>query len=287
MPSDKSIDKLRLEIDRIDETIHDSIMRRAEIVQQIGAIKGSKGMPALRPAREAEILRKLISRHQGKFPKAALLRIWREMIGAMVSLEAPLSIAVYMPERGAGYLDLARDYYGASTPTTVLRSPGQVVRAVAEGSATVGVVPMPDREDAEPWWISLMGDAADLPKIIARLPFAGPGAGRGDGLEALAIARLTSDPTGYDRSWIALETAPDISRTRLRAVLGAAGIEPTLMVATHRSDGAWLHLVEISGHLAPDDRRFARMLGLRDAPVVRASLLGGYPVPMSPEDMSE
>jgi len=287
MATEKSIEKLRHEIDRIDETIHDQIMRRAEIVQQIGAIKGTNGMPALRPAREAEILRRLISRHQGRFPKAALLRIWREMIGAMVSLEAPLVIAVYMPERGAGYLDLARDYYGASTPCTALRSPGQVVRAVAEGSATVGVVPMPDREDVEPWWISLMGDAADLPKIIARLPFAGPGPGRGDGLEALAIARLTSDPTGYDRSWLALETPPDISRTRLRAVLGAAGLEPTLMVATHRSEGAWLHLVEISGHLASDDRRFARMIGQREGAVVRASVLGGYPVPMSPEDMAE
>ncbi len=286
MATEKSLEKLRQEIDKIDELIHDQIMRRAEVVQQIGALK-TNGTPAIRPSREAEILRRLVSRHQGRFPKTALLRIWREMIGGMVALEAPLSIAVYMPERGSGYLDLARDYYGASTPTTVLRSPGQVVRAVAEGSATVGVVPMPDREDTEPWWISLMGDAADLPRIIARLPFAGPGPGRGDGLEALAIARLTSDPTGFDRSWLALETSPDVSRARLRAVLGAAGLEPTLMVATHRTEAAWLHLVEISGHLTPDDRRFARMIGRREAPVLRASVLGGYPVPMSPEDMAE
>src|SRR5262249_32801170 len=137
MATEKSLDKLRQEIDRLDETIHDSIMARALVVQQVGALKGREGMPALRPAREAEILRRLISRHSGKFPKATLIRIWREMIGAMVSLEAPLTVSVYQPERGSGYLDLARDYYGSYTPTNVLRSPGQVVREVAEGKAMV------------------------------------------------------------------------------------------------------------------------------------------------------
>lgn len=286
MVNDKSIEKSRQEIDRIDESLHDLIMQRAEIVQTIGKLKEAKGLPALRPAREAEILRRLVSRHHGRFPKAVIVRIWREMIGAMVALEAPLTVAVYHPERGSGYLELARDHYGAYTPTTVLRSPGQVVRAVAERSATVGIVPLPDREDIEPWWISLMGDSADLPRIVARLPFAGPGPGRGDGVEALAIALLAADSTGYDRSWIALETPPDISRTRLRTVLGAAGLEPTLMVATHRSDDAWLHLVEISGHLTADDRRLDRMVVRRD-PVMRAVLLGGYPVPMSAEDVDE
>jgi len=287
MATEKSLDKLRREVDRIDESIHTLIMRRAQVVKSIGAVKSANGMPALRPAREAEILRRLVSRHQGSFPKTALLRIWREMIGAMVALEAPFTMAVYMPERGSGYIDLARDHYGSFTPATVLRSAGQVVRAVAEGSAAVGIVPMPDGVDAEPWWISLTGDSADLPRIIARLPFAGPTPGRGDGLEALAIARLTSEPTGYDRSWLALETRPDISRTRLRALLGAAGLEPTLLVATQRGDDAWLHLVEISGHVAADDRRLARMIGRREAPVQRAMVLGGYPVPMSPEDLAD
>lgn len=287
MATEKSLEKLRQEIDRIDESIHDLIMRRATVVEQVGALKESKGMPALRPAREAEILRRLVSRHHGRFPKAVVLRIWREIIGAMVALEAPMTVAVYMPERGSGYLDLARDHYGSYTPMTVLRSPGQVVRDVAEGTAVVGVVPLPDRENVEPWWISLMGDSPDLPRIIARLPFIGPGPGRGDGIEALAIARLPSDPTGYDRSWLALETPPDISRTRLRAVLGAAGLEPTLMVATHRGEDAWLHLIEISGHLPPDDRRLARMIGRREVPVARAIVLGGYPVPLSPEDLAD
>ncbi|HIJ62228.1 MAG TPA: chorismate mutase [Rhodospirillaceae bacterium] len=286
MVNEKPLDKLRREIDAIDDAMHDLLLQRCEVAERIGAIKGQAGVAPLAPGREAEILRRLLARHQGRFPKATLVRLWREMIGGMVAVQAPLTVGVFMPDRGLGYLELARDHYGSYTPMMPLRSAGQVVRAVAEGSATVGIMPMPDREDAEGWWISLMGESGDLPKIISRLPFAGPGPGRGDDVEALVIARLNPEPTGYDRSWLALETMPDISRARLRSVLGAAGIEPTQMAATHRAEDGWLHLTEISGHVLADDRRLARLIEKKQ-PVRRAVVLGGYPVPLSAEDLSE
>lgn len=286
MAGDTSLENLRHRIDSIDDSIHDLLMERAAVVDQIGAVKNDKSLTILSPAREAEVLRRLLARHHGRFPKTCLVRLWREMIGGMIAVQRPMTVAVFMPDRGAGYLELARDQYGSYTAMTPLRSPGQVVRAVAEGSATVGIMPMPDHENAEDWWISLMGDSPDLPRIISRLPFAGPGPGRGDDLEALAIGRLAAGATGYDRSWIALETTPDISRARLRSVLGAAGIEPTMLAATHRTDDTWLHLVEVSGHLSGDDRRITRLIE-RKQPVLRAVVLGGYPVPLGPEDLSE
>ncbi len=277
-----SLDKLRQEIDRIDDNLHSLIMQRSRAVEQIADLDEADAL--LRPGREAEILRRLVSRHQGRFPKATLIRLWRELIGGMCGVQGQMTVAVYMPERGAGFLELARDQYGAYTPMTAYTSPGQVVRAVADGSALVGVLPTPDREDIEPWWISLMGDGT--PRIIAKLPFAGPGQGRGDGVEALAIARLDPDPTGYDRSWLAVETQPDISRARLRSVLGAAGLEPTDLAATQRGEDRWLHLVEISGALSADDRRIARLID-RKEPVEHCVVLGGYPVPLAAEDLSE
>ncbi|PKU26159.1 chorismate mutase [Telmatospirillum siberiense] len=286
MASEKSLDDLRQELDRIDDALHDLLMRRTEVVVQVGAVKGIDNAALLRPGREAEILRRLVSRHHGRFPKVSLLRIWREIIGGMIGLQGDVSVAVYMPDRGAGYLELARDHFGVVLPITPFRSAGQVTRTVAEGSATVGIMPMPDREDVEAWWISLMGDSPDLPRIIARLPFSGPGPGRGDGLEALAIGRLAPEPTGYDRSWLALETAPDISRARLRSVLSAAGIEPTMLAATQRTEENWLHLVEVSGHLGADDRRIRRLVELKQ-PVFHAVVLGGYPVPFSQEDLTD
>ncbi len=110
--------------------------------------------------------------------------------------------------------------------------------------------------------------------------------GRGDGIEALAVGLVNPAATGYDRSWLAIETVPDISRARLRTVLGAAGIEPTTLSAIQRSEDSCLQLVEIAGHMTNDDPRLARLMEGRQT-VLRAVVLGGYPVPLSPEELSE
>lgn len=280
-----SLDDLRREIDRLDDNLHDLLIQRTAIVEKIGSAKGGGGV-YLRPSRQAEILRRLVARHHGRFSKLHVVRLWNEVMGALVALQGPFSLAVFMPERGAGYLELARDQYGAYTPSTAYRSVGQVVRAVADGVATVGILPMPDREGVEPWWVSLMAENAEIPRIIARLPFASPASGRGDNLEAVAIARLTQEPTGYDRSWLVLETADDVSRARLRAALGAAGLEPTQLAATQRAGDTWLHLAEISSYVAPDDRRVHLLMDRRQ-PVQRAVIVGGYAVPLRPEDLSD
>lgn len=280
-----SLDELRREIDRLDDNIQDLLIQRTAAVERIGALKGDDTI-YLRPGRQAEILRRLVARHHGRYPRVALTRLWNEMMGALVALQGPFTLAVYMPERGAGYLELARDQYGAYTPCTPFRSVGQVVRAVADGAATVGILPMPDREGVEPWWMTLIGESGDVPRVIARLPFAGPGIGRGDGTEAVAIARMPQEQTGCDRSWLVLETGDDVSRARLRSALAAAGLEPTQLAATEKSGDAWLHLAEISTFVAPDDRRVGLLLDRRQ-PVKRAVVLGGYAVPLRADDLND
>lgn len=65
MPSDsRSLTELRREIDAIDEATHDLLMRRAGIVERVRTAKGGLDTGnAWRPAREAEILRRLADRH--------------------------------------------------------------------------------------------------------------------------------------------------------------------------------------------------------------------------------
>ncbi len=59
-----------------------------------------------------------------------------------------------------------------------------------------------------------------------------------------------------------------------------------MLAATQRTEDNWLHLVEISGHVRADDRRIGRLLE-RGQPVLRAVVLGGYPVPLGPEDLAD
>src|ERR1700722_2014240 len=64
---------LRAELDAIDDTMHDLLMRRAGVIE---AVAQSGKRSALRPGREASIIRRLLARHQGSLPPQAVYRIW-------------------------------------------------------------------------------------------------------------------------------------------------------------------------------------------------------------------
>ena len=184
----RSLEDLRREIDEIDDAIHDLIMRRASLLGHIAAAKAKsangQGGAYLRPGREALVLRRLVARHRGQFPKPALVRLWRELISAPLSLQGAFTVAVYAPEGSAGYWDLARDQYGSHTSFAGYRTVNQVIAALGDGSAIVGILPVIRAEDGESWWHLLIRADDKGPKIIARLPFAGAGNARDGAAEA-------------------------------------------------------------------------------------------------------
>lgn len=273
-----SLDTLRAEIDRIDDSIHDLIMERTALAERIAAAKAQDDTVPLRPGREALVVRRLLARHSGLFPRAALVRIWREIMGALVGLQKPFTIGVCQPERGAGYMELARNQFGVSWPLVIHGSPGHIVRMVADGLTSVGVVPFPTENDLEPWWVSLASGADNLPRIVARLPVIP--SDRAEPLDAFVVARRPHEQTGDDRTLIAVETVPDVSRDRLRGLLAAVGLEPSAMIATRRGETSWLHLIEILGYVEQSAPVLATLVGTRD-PVEHVSVIGGYAVPVS------
>ncbi|MBT4740587.1 MAG: chorismate mutase, partial [Rhodospirillaceae bacterium] len=100
-----NLDDLRAEIDTIDESLHDLIMRRAEVVARVKDAKQDAGGGIFRPGREAEVLRRLVGRHNGALPSAVIVRIWRELISAFVSMQGDFKIAVWDAEDPA-YWDI-------------------------------------------------------------------------------------------------------------------------------------------------------------------------------------
>jgi chorismate mutase / prephenate dehydratase len=279
--------QLRREIDRIDDSIHDLLMERTRLVDRITGAKAADRVP-LRPGREAEILRRLVGRHQGVFPKSAVVRIWREIMGALVGLQGPFTVAVHAAEHSTGSIELARNHFGVVVPLNVYRSAGQVVRAVADGLASVGVVPIgPPAEtgdEAEPWWASLTGGSGDAPRVVARLPVAGVSSAE-DSPQALVLACRAHDETGDDRTLAVLETPPEISRDRIRAMLAANKLEAAGLLVTFRHGGVWLHLVELDGHVSAGDARLAALVAPKN-PVSHATVIGGYATPFAPQALA-
>lgn len=282
-----ALEQLRREIDRIDDQMHDLLMRRAAMVERIVAAKGDKRV-TLRPGREAQIIRRLVGRHSGAFPRLALVRIWREIIGTLTGLQSPLTVAVHAVGRSTAAIELARNHFGLAAPMQAFRSPGQVVRAVADGNAVVGVIPLTicgdGVEEAEPWWTTLMLESGDAPRVVARLPFIPTPAVKGSAepLQALVLACRDHDESGDDRTLAVVETGPDLSRDRLRAVLAAGGLETADLPALYRGEGLCRHLVEIRGHVAASDPRVAVLVAPKD-PIFRIAVIGGYAAPVPSE----
>ncbi|MEO5364202.1 MAG: prephenate dehydratase, partial [Magnetococcus sp. DMHC-8] len=98
--SPSTLEALRQAIDRIDDTIHDLLMERADRVRQVGELKerGDGDVSFYRPEREASIHRRLEARHRGPLPVAALHRIYREIISASLNLERKLAVVYLGPE---------------------------------------------------------------------------------------------------------------------------------------------------------------------------------------------
>ncbi len=93
------LEDLRKEIDRIDRAIVGLLIERTDVVRSIGEIKGDRtgGRLAMRPAREAVILRGLVAQAGDRFPQRVLVRMWRELLAATTRQQTPVALAVYAP----------------------------------------------------------------------------------------------------------------------------------------------------------------------------------------------
>ena len=286
-PSQDTLEDLRRAIDDIDDAIHDLVMRRTQVAERIGAVKGDGAGPFLRPSREAEVLRRLVKRHSGAFPARDLVRIWREIMSSLVRLQGPFSMAVFDPD-GAGCLNLARDQYGSHTPVAICASPREAVRDVASGEITLGVLPFPTEDDAEPWWPLLLAADKGGPQIIACLPFAPDPDADGDHPKALAIAKIMPEPTGDDRSMVVIETDDDISRAKLNENFAAVGLNPLFSAERAGTPGSrgWLHLVECEGFVLGEEERINLLAENLGEMVTAIHFLGAYAAPLGPDDMA-
>ena len=274
-----SLDSLRQEIDAIDGELHGLIRRRAALVDRISASKPGGGL-ALRPGREAMVMRQRLATHQGPFPSAAVYRMWREMMCAFTLMQTPdLKIAICRPSDQPGFWDLARDHFGCQIPFVANDTPAQVLAAVRANPTTLGVVPAPSEADTAPWWPLLAGHDATLPNVVARLPFLIMPNARARGISAFVLARMEPEDSGDDRALIALEAATGLSRNRIAGALAKAGLPAFTSALDQLAGGVHHYLVELPGVIVDGDERLAELgaaLGLKSG---RVAVIGAYAVP--------
>jgi chorismate mutase len=275
-PSD--LKGLRRRLDEIDDKLQDLLIDRAQIVSLVAANKKDRNQPAFQPAREAEIIRRLVGRHRGAFPVATLVRMWREMLAATVRLQSPFSVAVFAPADRAGLWDLARDHYGSHTPMSAYDTVGQVIRAVSGGTALVGVLPLPWAGEPDPWWPNLLSIDDNAPRVVARLPFGARGNARADA-DALSIGRGGPQESGLDRTLLGTECPAAVSEAQISDALATAGLVCASRVCDGRGKAAYL--IEVDGFVPISDKRLAAFRLELGPALERLLPLGGYAVQLS------
>jgi chorismate mutase len=186
-----SLAELRREIDRIDEAMHGLLMERGEIIDRLIAAKQTQETgSAFRPAREAEMMRRLVDRHRGILPLDTAESIWRVIISTFTYVQAPFSIHADLSAGDAAMRDSARFHFGFTVPFIPHMGAASVVVAVSESKGDLGLVPAFIMAGAGAWWSALEFESA--PKIIARLPFVDR-ADHPAGVPVFVVSRTAAD----------------------------------------------------------------------------------------------
>jgi chorismate mutase len=233
-----ALSDLRREIDRIDEAMHRLLMERGDIIDTLIKVKNTQESgSAFRPAREADMMRRLVERHKGILPLDTAESIWRTIISTFTFVQAPFAVHADMTPGDAAMRDSARFHFGFTAPLVTHIGAAGAVAAVNASKGDIGLVPATSASAA--WWQML--EAADAPKIIARLPFV-ERADHPAGLPVFAISHPAEDAIVRDVTVWSVRVSGWTAATG-----GALGpLAEVVAVPDKTLDGAAL-LVSVSG----------------------------------------
>ena len=254
-----SLNDVRARIDAVDSALLELVEERAALARRVAEAKAAAGGPAsfgLRPAREAQVLRRLLAMPRKASTDALVIRIWRELMGESLALQGPFQLCVWGGPHLVRTVELARLRFGAAPPLATAESPEDALAAARR----LGGVAVLSLETEGAWWGRILAE----PKIrvFSSLPCLkawGP-------ISALAVADTPIEPSGADETfWVTDATGP---AQKIVDALSEDGVAGCLL----RSAGG-LKLFKLFGFYQPDDARLKR------APGRLTGVIGAAPAP--------
>ncbi|MDW7973623.1 MAG: chorismate mutase, partial [Thermodesulfovibrio sp.] len=137
----EAIQKLREEIDKIDEKILKLLNERAKLALKIAEIKRKESSPFYDVVREKKIIENLLRLNKGPLPNEAVKIIFREIISATLSLEESQKVAYLGPEGTFTHL-AAIKHFGSFARFESYENIKDIFEAVEKGLTRFGVVPI-------------------------------------------------------------------------------------------------------------------------------------------------
>lgn len=290
MEKNKEIEKellaYRQQIDAIDDKLIALMIERIGIVGKVGEYKRktAAGRCPIRPAREAEMLRRVAEEFKGtSFPPVAAAAMWRIIIGASTSAEGDMSLSVYAPDRENDLYWMAREYFGTASAITRQPHIKRVIGDILDGKAAVGIIPTLRSDDTTYWWTNLMQQGENTPKIFAHIPFIYTGETPRNAPAALAIAKLRPEPSGDDVSLLVFEGDQNLSQHKIQSAFASAKLEATWLNIATLSPASRHHLISVRGFLPVESDGVKAIMETLGSSILSVSFLGAYAVPITLE----
>lgn len=253
-----SLDAVRARIDAVDAELVALLDERAGLAAAVAEAKRAAGEGdrfGLRPAREAQIVRRLLSRADASASPGLIIRVWREIMAENLARQGPFNLTVWGGKAEGRTVELARLRFGVAPPLTLCARPEDAI-AAARQRGGVAVLTIGDSG----WWGRLLAEPAV--QIFATLPCLtswGPTA-------AVAAAAVPVEPTGADQTlWV---TDSPQSAAAIVETLSRDGV-----AATPVAQGGGLKLFTLAGFYQRQDERLAR------APGSLSGVIGAAPEP--------
>lgn len=207
-PNNKALADARARIDIADNAILDLLAERAAAVASVRAAKAAEPesspefLTALRPAREAQIMNRLLDKADAlTVPASMVISLWREIIAAGAQAQIPYEIFILESEKtGEGAKTFARNHFGAHSPISAVKNFSMLMDQMQNASCAVGVVDL----IATGHWLDLYAMGPTAPKVFVCLPI---------GIEnpsAMAFSHIPLEPSGNDTTLIVIETSLEL-----------------------------------------------------------------------------
>lgn len=256
-----SLDEVRARIDQIDADILRLIDERAAIADLVARAKREAGDGdkfGLRPARETQVLRRLIGLERKAADPGLVVRIWRELMGDSLNRQGSFHLGAWGGRGGqARITELTRQRFGNAVYMRALDKPEQIL-ATAKTFGGVGVGLL-SAESA--WWARLLVE----PKlnVFAILPCLS----RWGSPEALAVAEVEVEPSGPNDEtlWVTDSAKPSYE---IEFEFSRDGV-----AARQIAEANGLKLFSLAGFYMKNDERLAR------APGRLSGVIGAAPAP--------
>jgi len=142
----KSLSSLRSEIDKIDKQLVELLNRRAEVATRIGQLKDEQGLEVWSPAREEEVIQRVLETNPGPLPDETLRLIYRELMSGSRSLQKTLRVACLGPRYSYSHL-AAIAKFGNAVDHVPVGSIAAVFEEVNRRHVQFGLVPMENSTD--------------------------------------------------------------------------------------------------------------------------------------------